>query len=421
MVVTDCWLLNCCLDRMTNQVASLELWLDVMYNAMDAPAELGEQPSENRQWWAALLFVVFIVVGSFLVMNLFVGAVVDTFGIIKAKQGRNALLTESQAHFVASMHELFNNTPEAQPRVPEDGFCVPLRQACFKLVTFSSTNGKINFDNIIAVLIGLNILVMAAPIWKQPEQLSVQVGSDQASNAQQTTWNITLEWINFGFTWVFALEAASKLNGLGWTQYMDNTMNKFDLTVVLVSILGVVLTFAVPNTSGGLVALLMIFRVARVLRILRLAMRLDGIKRLLQTLLFALPALMNVLGLLVLVIFIFSILGMNFFGNNPYSTISDHAHYGLYNEHASFRYFHIAFFTLFRMSTGESWNGIMHDVMDYSGSGACFFFLAYMIIGSYLLLNLVIAILLDEFSSKSEFDKFEIKPAGRNNLTDALS
>jgi len=44
-----------------------------------------------------------------------------------------------------------------------------------------------------------------------------------------------------------------------------------------------------------------------------------------------------------------------------------------------------------------------------------------MIIGSYLLLNLVIAILLDEFSSKSEFDKFEIKPAGRNNLTDALS
>jgi hypothetical protein len=93
-------------------------------------------------------------------------------------------------------------------------------------------------------------------------------------------------------------------------------------------------------------------------------------------------------------------------------TTSDHSHYGLYNEHANFRYFHIGFFTLFRMSTGESWNGIMHDVMDYSGVGASFFFITYMVIASYLLLNLVIAILLDEFSAKSEFDKFEITPNG---------
>jgi hypothetical protein len=283
-----------------------------MYNAMDAPAGLGDQPVENRQWWSAIFFVVFIVIGSFLVMNLFVGAVVDTFNIIKAKQGRSALLTDSQAHFVASMHELFHNTPEFIPLMPAEGACLAFRQACFKVVTFTTTNGKLSFDNIIALLIGLNILVMAAPVWENPP-LGVEVGSDAAKELQDTVWNLTLEWINFGFTWVFFAEAVIKITGLGWTQYWAVGMNQFDLIVVSVSVLGVVMALS-GAASGGLVALLLIFRVARVLRICRLAIKFDGIKRLLQTLLFTLPAMANVLGLLVLVLFIFTVLGMSFFG-----------------------------------------------------------------------------------------------------------
>ena len=59
----------------------------------------------------------------------------------------------------------------------------------------------------------------------------------------------------------------------------------------------------------------------------------------------------------------------------------------------------------------------MHDTMQFSGVGASFFFVSYQIIASSLLLNLVIAIMLDEFSSKSKFDKFEITPADLEKFT----
>eukprot|EP00657_Telonema_sp_P-1_P010085 TRINITY_DN4377_c0_g1_i1.p1 TRINITY_DN4377_c0_g1~~TRINITY_DN4377_c0_g1_i1.p1 ORF type:complete len:421 (+),score=130.40 TRINITY_DN4377_c0_g1_i1:2-1264(+) len=76
------------------EVASLELWLDVMYNSMDAPSNIGEQPVMNCQWWSSVYYVVFIIIGSFLVMNLFVGAVVDTFGKVKAEQERSGMLSD---------------------------------------------------------------------------------------------------------------------------------------------------------------------------------------------------------------------------------------------------------------------------------------------------------------------------------------
>lgn len=393
------------------EVASLEIWLDVMYNSMDAPSEIGEQPIMNHRWWAAFYYVIFIIIGCFLVMNLFVGAVVDTFGIVKSEQERSGLLSESQAQFVASMRELFNNSPEPEPSpAVETGF----RRRCFDLITFQTSS--ISFDNIIAACIGVNVLVMAANWWELPE-LGVVVNSDAAKDLQETPFNNALEWINLAFTIIFLLEATAKLLGLGAQQYFRSKLNTFDFVVVSVSVVGTILEYASSGGNSALVDVLLVFRVARVLRILRLALRFAGIKRLMQTLLFTLPAVINVLMLLVLLIFIYAVLGMSFFGHNPYVTEEDHGHYALYNEHANFRYFQIAFVTLFRMTTGESWNGIMHDVMQENGAAASVYFVSFMIIAASLLLNLVIAILLEEFQAKALFEKNAIRPADLENFT----
>jgi hypothetical protein len=257
---------------------------------------------------------------------------------------------------------------------------------------------------------------MAMPWWVLPD-LGVEVESDAARDVQETEWNVTLEWFNLVFTWIFAVEATLKLVGLGPQQYWMSGLNRFDLAVVLVSILGVIIDLSLPNPNSALMGVLMVFRVARSLRIFRLAVRFAGIKRLLQTLVFTLPAVMNVMMLLFLIMFIYAVLGMSFFGNNPYTTVTDHGHYGAYGQHANFRYFHKGFFLLFRMSTGERWNAVMHDVMNESGVGAAFFFVSYQIVATSLLLNLVVAIMLDEFSSKSKFDKFEITPADLEMFT----
>ena len=65
-----------------------------------------------------------------------------------------------------------------------------------------------------------------------------------------------------------------------------------------------------------------------------------------------------------------TIAGVSLYGSlpmdQPYS-------FGEYNDHANFSNFGKAIITLFRMSTGEGWNGIMHDVMTVYPSAAIFF------------------------------------------------
>ena len=50
-----------------------------MHRAMDAPSSLGEQPVKNQSWPAAFYFVLFVILGSFLIVNMFIGVSVVTF------------------------------------------------------------------------------------------------------------------------------------------------------------------------------------------------------------------------------------------------------------------------------------------------------------------------------------------------------
>jgi len=104
------------------------------------------------------------------------------------------------------------------------------------------------------------------------------------------------------------------------------------------------------------------------------------------------PAVSNVMALLCLVIYIYALLGMSFFGKLPLGVGKN----GLLNEHANFQSFHVSMLTLFRMSTGESWNGIMHDCMEVYPV-AWIYFTSFILFGSYMILNLLIAIVLETF------------------------
>jgi len=184
------------------------------------------------------------------------------------------------------------------------------------------------------------------------------------------------------------------------------------------SVMGDVIELALTSYSMDLASVLLVFRAARTIRIARLFQRFKGVRRLLETLLYTLPSLMNVTTLLGMVMFIYTVLGMSFFGDMPRCPEGP-CPYGLYNHHANFRSFHKGFFTLFRMSTGESWNGIMHDCAAVYGSKVSFFFVSYMVIGSSLMFNLVIAILLDEFSTMGASDNYEVTPQAIEQFSDA--
>jgi len=105
-----------------------------------------------------------------------------------------------------------------------------------------------------------------------------------------------------------------------------------------------------------------ILRVLRVSRLFRLLNKYRGLQALLSTIQFSLPALLNVFALLLLIYFIFSILGSALFHD---ITKGDQ----VINEYFNFSNFGYSMILLIRMSTGEDWNCVMQDTMKTEADG----------------------------------------------------
>ncbi|EDO29446.1 predicted protein, partial [Nematostella vectensis] len=132
--------------------------------------------------------------------------------------------------------------------------------------------------------------------------------------------------------------------------------NQLDMLIVILSIVGIALeemTMELP-INPTIIRVMRVLRIARVLKLLKTA---EGIRKLLDTVAQALPQVGNLGMLFLLMFFIFSALGIELFGKidceKPGITCQ-----GM-DEHANFRSFGIAMLTLFRISTGDNWNGIL--------------------------------------------------------------
>jgi hypothetical protein len=95
------------------------------------------------------------------------------------------------------------------------------------------------------------------------------------------------------------------------------------------------------------------FRIVRVARLLRILNASRELQMLLKTLYMAMNNILNVCLLFGLIIFTFTVAGMDLFGDVKYGQFINHD--------ANFRTFYTGMMLLVRSSTGESWNGVMHD------------------------------------------------------------
>ncbi len=172
-----------------------------------------------------------------------------------------------------------------------------------------------------------------------------------------------LDILNLIFVVIFTSEAVLKLIGLGPTYYFYIDWNKFDFTVVIMSLVSI---FDIGSFN---LTALRIIRVARLLRMIKSSKELQG---LLKTLYLAMNNIANVALLFMLIIFTFAVAGMTLFGE-----IID-GHYGMINKtNLNFRTFYMSANVLIRSSTGESWNQIMHDCVYDRGSIAYFYWMTF--------------------------------------------
>jgi len=358
------------------EVASMEMWPDIMFSVIDATPP-GEPPEENYNPAASLYFICFLVLGSFLIVSMFVGAVV---GVYEEETNRMMEGQEEEDEDLSDLRRLWLEVYKMMVEMKPQYVMMP-PQAGWRKIFFIIVEHPY-FEMFIMVVICINVLLMA---------LVYTGASDEYLSS--------LEILNVLCSSIFILEMICKLLGLGFDQYIGNAWNRFDCALVLLSVLTLslqsVVTLAVDPT---------IFRIFRILRIFRLLPKAEGLKKVVRTLKFSLPALYNILFLLALFIFVFAVMGMSLFGKVKHGNFLD--------DHANFETFPTAVVTLFRITTGESWNGIMHDCMvqppncseeeENCGSipWALIYFPLYILVSFYAMLNLFVAVVLKNFEAE---------------------
>jgi len=213
---------------------------------------------------------------------------------------------------------------------------------------------------------------------------------------QPLLWTLMLMYINIIFIGIFTIEGILKIIGYGFKQYWTfDHWNKFDFILVIVSLIDLVLANILPLFIDGDIDEYRVgFNVLRILRVgraLRLIKKADTLRMMFLTLYYSLPSLFNVGALIFILMFIYSIIGMNLFGTLEHSDSI--------NEFVNFATFPNAMQTLYRISTLDSWNGIYASCARTAVDSilAAFFFLSYCILGTLILINVFIAVILENF------------------------
>uniref|UniRef100_A0A8C4SBJ3 Voltage-dependent T-type calcium channel subunit alpha-1H n=1 Tax=Erpetoichthys calabaricus TaxID=27687 RepID=A0A8C4SBJ3_ERPCA len=370
-------------------LSSKDGWVNIMYDGLDAVA-VDQQPIRNHNPWMLLYFISFLLIVSFFVLNMFVGVVVENFH--KCRQHQEA--EEARRREEKRLRRLEKNflscvslSPEAQRR-PYFADYSPARLYIHTLCTSQY------LDLFITFIIGINVVTMSMEHYNQPQSLEE-----------------ALKYCNYVFTMVFVIEAVLKLVAFGLRRFFKDRWNQLDLAIVLLSIMGITLEEIEINASlpinPTIIRIMRVLRIARVLKLLKLA---TGMRALLDTVVQALPQVGNLGLLFMLLFFIYAALGVELFGKlvcneeNPCEGLS---------RHATFENFGMAFLTLFRVSTGDNWNGIMKDTLRECSSEdrhclsylpliSPIYFVTFVLIAQFVLVNVVVAVLMKHLEESNK-------------------
>lgn len=342
-------------------LSSLASWTDGMWTALDAN-DPSVGPVYNNNFLVSVYFWAFILVSSMFLSNLFIGIIFYEFTNVQNqnKQFFPKSVTEEQNRWLL-MQKLIK---QAQPNhylvhMPR----TPIRKRLFEL-THSPA-----FEGAIMGVIVLNSLAMA-----------------MTYQQMNPVYAAVIDWITFAATVTFVVESAVKLLVQSPAYFFTQPWNRFDFGLALTSVFDLVLShtqFANNATVYSQIASMM--RLLRIVRILKLTktQKLETLKRMIQTLVFSIPALLGVFSMLVLIYFFYAILGVFLFKDTD-----DH-----------FRNFVTAFCFTFKLSLGESWLKEMTLSARQNGPVAYVFYLSNIFLNLFIILKIFVFVLIQEFES----------------------
>ncbi|XP_028609365.1 voltage-dependent L-type calcium channel subunit alpha-1C isoform X16 [Grammomys surdaster] len=386
-------------------VSTFEGWPELLYRSIDSHTE-DKGPIYNYRVEISIFFIIYIIIIAFFMMNIFVGFVIVTFQEQGEQEYKNCELDKNQRQCV-------EYALKARPLRRY----IPKNQHQYKVwYVVNSTY----FEYLMFVLILLNTICLAMQHY-----------------GQSCLFKIAMNILNMLFTGLFTVEMILKLIAFKPKGYFSDPWNVFDFLIVIGSIIDVILsetnhyfcdawnTFDALIVVGSIVDIaitevhsaeensrisITFFRLFRVMRLVKLLSRGEGIRTLLWTFIKSFQALPYVALLIVMLFFIYAVIGMQVFGKIALNDTTE------INRNNNFQTFPQAVLLLFRCATGEAWQDIMLACMpgkkcapesepsnSTEGENLCgssfavFYFISFYMLCAFLIINLFVAVIMDNF------------------------
>ncbi|XP_030625015.1 voltage-dependent N-type calcium channel subunit alpha-1B [Chanos chanos] len=351
-------------------VSTGEGWPMVLKHSVDATYE-DHGPSPGFRMETSIFYVVYFVVFPFFFVNIFVALIIITF----QEQGDKAMSECSLEKNERACIDFAINAKPLTRYMPNNKQSYQYKVWKFVVST--------PFEYSIMTMIALNTVVLMMKF-----------------HGASTAYEDMLKYLNIIFTALFSLECIFKVIAFGPLNYMKDPWNVFDFVTVLGSITDILVTEIKLDKWINL-SFLRLFRAARLIKLLRQGYT---IRILLWTFVQSFKALPYVCLLIAMLFFIYAIIGMQVFGNIE---LNDDT--GI-NRHNNFQTFFQALTLLFRSATGEAWHEIMLACLggkkcvetqgsenDCGSDFAYFYFVSFIFLCSFLMLNLFVAVIMDNF------------------------
>ena len=193
------------------------------------------------------------------------------------------------------------------------------------------------------------------------------LGTSPVIEEQYGTWIQVLYEVALA---IFVLEALLKMvaSSPRFAGYFRDGWNVFDFLVIVVALIPFAGQFAT------------IARLARLLRVMRLVSTVRDLRVIVTALVNSIPSVGHVIVLMGIIVYIYAIIGFH-----------------LFNEHdpEHWRNVGYAVLTLFNIITFDGWTDVMFTAMDLNPL-AWVYFVSFVVVGTFVVINLFIAILIDK-------------------------
>lgn len=219
------------------------------------------------------------------------------------------------------------------------------------------------FRNLVTGLIILNAIILGVLTYR---------------NELPAALTDVLDVLDRTITYIFALEIALKLLVYRF-QFFRSGWNWFDFTVVGISL--------VPGSEA-----FSVLRALRVLRVLRLLHLVPMMKRITEALLKALPGMGAIMAVLALLTYVYAVMATNMYGNTDNEEVLE-----LFGDLPS------SAFSLFQVMTMDGWRfEVVQKVIDDGHPWAWLFFITFIFVASFAVLNLFIALIVEALAAEQK-------------------